>query len=294
MKNFQIRTLKEEHYPLALGDSIYKPKKLHILGDIPKSGIGIAMVGTRRPGRNAESLCRRLVHSLSGTKAIVISGLAQGIDSLCHEAAINEGIPTVAVLAQGLATKIEGSRGTLARRILESGGALISTFDDEEPAYKGNFIARNKIITGLSQATLVVQSKDKGGALITADFCIREGKKLFAVPGDFDNEVYGGTNALLDSGHAQAIFQPESLSGRLGLPKAGGETMLSFTASGCTLSEAALAMLEKENGYRKTFSELQQDFDMATGELLAILTELELSGFASTTDNFQFYFNRTP
>ena len=166
----RIYTVKPEEYPLLLGESIYKPKQLYAMGTLPPpTSVGIAMVGTRRPGNSAQELCRRLVGALRGTDAVVVSGLAQGIDSLCHEAALEAGIPTVAVLAQGLGTKIEGSRGELARRILERGGAIVSEFEPDTPAYKGNFPARNRIISGLSRATVIVQSKAKGGALITAE-----------------------------------------------------------------------------------------------------------------------------
>ncbi len=300
-----IYTVKPEEYPLLLGESIYKPKQLYAMGTLPPPvhaldnakarnanlPVGIAMVGTRRPGNSAQELCRRLVGALRGTHAIVVSGLAQGIDSLCHEAALDAGIPTVAVLAQGLGTKIEGSRGDLARRILERGGALVSEFEPDMPAYKGNFPARNRIISGMSRATVIVQSKAKGGALITAEFTRKEGKPLYAIPGDFDSEVAGGTNDLLDRELAKPVFRPESLVSVLGLPRRGGQSITAFESAGCTLGKNAKALFAKVNGYRKTFPELQAESGFNIGELLAILTELEIAGLAHTEDNFMFHFN---
>ena len=300
-----IYTVKPEEYPLLLGESIYKPKQLYAMGTLPPPGnandstetrnenlpVGIAMVGTRRPGNSAQELCRRLVGALRGTAAVVVSGLAQGIDSLCHEAALEAGIPTVAVLAQGLGTKIEGSRGDLARRILECGGALVSEFEPDMPAYKGNFPARNRIISGLSRATVIVQSKAKGGALITGEFCRKEGKPLYAIPGDFDSEVAGGTNDLLDRELARPVFRPESLAAVLGLPRRGGQSITGIESAGCTLGKNAKALFAKVNGYRKTFPELQAESGFNIGELLAILTELEIAGLAHTEDNFMFHFN---
>lgn len=288
----QNLSIDKDHMPLLLGKSIYRPDELYVTGTLPKSDcVGIAMVGTRRPSNSAAELCRRLVFSLKGTKAVIISGLAQGIDSLCHEAALEAGLPTIAVLAQGLDTKIEGSRGDLARRIIESGGALVSQFQPDTPAYKGNFIARNRLISGMSQGTLVVQSKEKGGALVTAEFCRQEGKPLYAIPGDFDSEVASGTNLLLDSGAALPIFRPESFCQVLGLPKQGGQSLEHLSAIGCNLTVDTLAFFRKVNGFRKTFSELQAEFDFNTNQLLTILTELEIAGLAHTEDNFQFYFN---
>ena len=221
MKIDNFRLLPKEQYPLILGESKYSPEKLYVAGTLPSpttsSGdrseqlTGIAMVGTRRPSNSARDLCKRLVHSLAGTRAVIVSGLAQGIDSLCHEAALDESLPTVAVLAQGLASRIEGSRRRLAERILEAGGAIVSQFEPDEPAYRGNFPTRNKLISGMSCATVIVQSKPSGGAMLTGDFCIKEGKPLFAVPGDFDNEVASGPNMLLDQGRARPVFRPESL-----------------------------------------------------------------------------------
>ena len=288
----RIYTVKPEEYPLLLGESIYKPKQLYAMGPLPPpTSVGIAMVGTRRPGNSAQELCRRLVGALRGTDAVVVSGLAQGIDSLCHEAALEAGIPTVAVLAQGLGTKIEGSRGELARRILERGGAIVSEFEPDTPAYKGNFPARNRIISGLSRATVIVQSKAKGGALITAEFARKEGKPLYAIPGDFDSEVAGGTNDLLDREHARPVFRPESLASILGLPRRGGQSIAAVESSGCRLGGDARALFAKVNGYRKTFPELQAESGFNIAKLLAILTELEIAGLAHTEDNFLFHFN---
>ena len=286
------RELALENYPLLLSKSKYCPKRLFYKGALPTAEkIGIAMVGTRRPSSSAEELCRRLVSSLKGTNAIVVSGLAQGIDSYCHRAALDAGIPTIAVLAQGLDAKIEGERAPLAEHILAAGGALLSEYEGDSPAYKGNFIARTRIISGLCQSTVVVQSRKKGGALITAQYCIDEGKQLIACPGNFDCELYSGTNVLLDSGHAKPVFIPESLRSVAGIPLNEGAKIEQLATCGIQLSEGAQNVFNRFNGYRKTFSELQEDFGFKAPELLAILTELEISGLVSSKDNFQFYFN---
>ena len=284
--------LAHDNYPLLLGASKYCPKQLFCKGSLPTNDkIGIAMVGTRRPSASAEELCRRLVESLRSTNAVVISGLAQGIDSFCHRTALDAGIPTIAVLAQGLDAKIEGERNTLAKRILDAGGALLSEYEGDTPAYKGNFIARNRIISGLSQTTLVVQSRQKGGALLTAQFCIDEQKPLLACPGSFDCELYSGTNALLDSGRAKPVFVPESLRAAAGFPRLDGASVEQLSSCEISLSESAQKVFKRFNGFCKTFSELQQEFEFKAQELLAILTELEISGLVTSKDNFQFYFN---
>ena len=282
-----------DHFPLLLGSSIYRPNRLFFKGNLPE-GIGVAMVGTRRPSSNGRELCRRLVKSLKGTKAVVVSGLAQGIDFYCHEAALDFGIPTVAVLAQGLEAAIQGSRKVLAERILEEGGAIVSEYEGDFASFKGCFVARNKIISGLSKCTVIVQSKVKGGALLTGEFTRQEGKPLYACPGDFDSEVAGGTNQLLDQGLASPVFVPENLYKVLGLPRSQGQSIAELETAGCNLTQGAKDLFFMFRGFRKTFTEIQSTMTLPTPQLLAILTELEIAGLAQSSDNFQFYFNGEP
>ena len=287
-------------YPLSLGESKFRPAHLYCQGNLPKPNmIGIAMVGTRRPGHSAKELCRRMVKSLVGTRAVVVSGLAQGIDSYCHEAALEFGIPTIAVIAQGLEAPIPGERAQLAERIVDAGGCILSEYEGDFAAHKGTFPARNRIISGLSRTTVLVQSKLKGGALITAEYCLQENKLLLAVPGDFDSEVAAGPNRYLDQGKAMPVFLPESLRVTAGLPQerrqdsAPVASLDQIATSGCNLSADALALFKRFNGFKKTFSELQSECNFKPLNILAILTELELSGLVKTPDNFQFYFNGT-
>ena len=298
-KDRKYKTLEPEHFPLSLKESRLAPPLLYYRGTLPSSGsIGVAMVGTRRPSSSARELCRRLVKSLQGTHAVVVSGLAQGIDSYCHEAALEYGIPTLAVIAQGLNTPIPGDRKDLARRIIEAGGCVMTEYESDFPAFKGNFPARNRIISGLCHTTVLVQSKNKGGALITADYCLQENKLLLAVPGDFDNENAGGPNLYLDQGKATPVYMPESLRTVAGFPKIKMESeapaavsLSQIEAIGCNLSSEALSLFRQFNGFKKTFQELQSECNLKPTNILAILTELELSGLVHTPDNFQFYFN---
>jgi len=290
----QVKEIKPNEFPLSLRESILRPKQLFYRGTLPpKDAVGIAMVGTRRPSRSAKELCRRLVNSLQGTKAVVVSGLAQGIDSYCHEAALDAGIKTIAVIAQGLEAYIPGERAELARRIVSEGGAVVTEYQGDFPSYKGTFPARNRIISGLSRAVVLVQSKEKGGAMITTDYCLQEGKLLLAVPGEFDNEAASGPNMLLDQGKAKPIFKPESLRLAAGLPleKTEAPSLKQLEMFGSNLSAEAAQLFHLFNGFRKTFSEIQEECNFKTGNILAILTELEIAGLVQTQDNLQFYFN---
>lgn len=281
------------------------PKQLQLLANPPKQlfvqranaskafprGNYIAMVGTRRPSASAKDLCRRLVKSLAGTDAIIVSGLAQGIDCYCHEAALDFGLKTIAVLAQGINARITGSRGVLANRIVESGGCLVTEYEGNTASHKGMFPARNRIIAALAETTVVVESGAKGGSLITAEFAQKLGRNIFAVPGDFDKETAQGTLELLRRGIAKPVFLPEDLCGLCGLlPTQTKEQGKVSKLAG--LSANAVRVYEKFAGFTKSLSELNDTEGITANILFAILTELELAGLAHSSDGYRYSFER--
>lgn len=286
------RELSIDEFPEELRNSKHCPKKLFIKGALPpKIGVGIALVGTRRPSASAPLLCDLLVKGLRGTNAVVVSGLAQGIDSYCHEAALKYNVPTIAVLAQGLETKIGGSREVLAQKILDSGGALLSLYADDTPANKWQFPLRNGIIAGCSKTTVVVESRIKGGALITAELCLKDKRKLLAIPGDFNRETVAGNNSLLRSGRAKPLFAPEDLAYYCGVTRDGAPSKNYLLKAGISISKEADALLKKWSGYTYTLEELQQEVPFKLPLLLSILTELEIAGIVHTNDGFKFHFS---
>jgi len=290
-KDSNTRILTKEEYPTLLRTSQFAPRQLFVKGALPKdSTVKIAMVGTRRPSPHSEELCKKLVKNLRGTNAVVVSGLAQGIDSFCHQAALDFGIPTVAVLAQGLNAPIGGSRGQIAEAILKAGGALVSEVEGNTPSYKSAFPARNRIIEGLSQTTVVVESKAEGGALITANFCLQEGRDLLCIPGDFDRETARGTNALLRAGKAKPIWASEDFADLCGAIRDADYTLAELHSTGASLSPEADLLFNKNVGFSRTLEELQKAFPFSLPALLAILTELEIAGLTHSRDGLSFHF----
>lgn len=283
----RIAEILPAEFPKALAECPKRPRKLYMLGDFPK-GRYIAMVGTRRPSSGAQNLCKRLVRSLVGTGAVVVSGLAQGIDSFCHEAALEYGIPTVAVLGQGLEVKIPGERRELAKRILLAGGAIATELEGGVPGLKGTYPARNRIIAALSECTVIVESRRSGGSLITAEFALEFKKKLIAVPGDFDRETAEGTNQLLRSGRALPIFDPGDLASVCGFLKAKEKPAIDTSL----LSPDTKKFYERYAGFGKTQQELIDETGLGAAGLLSILTELELAGIAYTEDGFRYRFEK--
>jgi DNA processing protein len=204
-------------YPPLLAKSKYAAP-LWVIGE---ASIGdefcLAMVGTRSPSGLAAATVKALIKSLKGYKVRIVSGLAQGIDSLCHAAAIENNLPTTAVIAQGLDIPFQGSQKVLAEKILEHGGNIISPFANGSKAFQGYFVKRNTVISGMSNATLIVESRIKGGAMHTANFCLRENKPLFAVPGSPMNPTSEGCNKLIYQKHAQVVWSVSELPEILGL-----------------------------------------------------------------------------
>jgi len=177
----------------------------------------LAMVGTRSPSGLAASTVKSLVKSLKNYNVRIVSGLAQGIDSLCHTAAIENNLPTTAVIAQGLDMPMQSSQQILAEKILECGGNIITPFSPGSQAYQGYFIKRNSIISGMSNATIIAESRIKGGAMHTANFCLKENKPLFALPGSPMNPTSEGCNLLIYQKQAQIIWSINSFPEILGL-----------------------------------------------------------------------------
>lgn len=257
-------------YPHFLAQSTHALPAIFTHGALPSppSTIAVSMVGTRTPGPWARSFCNSLIGQLDKSHAIIVSGLAQGIDSYCHQAALDQGLPTIAVLAQGLEMPIGGSRELLAGAIVDSGGCLLSPFPPGTVAKPGRFIQRNRIIAGLGHATLLVESGENGGAMHTARFCLETGRPLYAIPGDPWRESAQGGNSMLRAGLAQAIWQPEDLAIALHMKTSHQEN---------TKTNKIPPEWQRYSGKSIALPELQLLSGKTYAELLAILTHLEIN-----------------
>jgi DNA processing protein len=176
------------------------PKIIYTLGQIPTDNIAIAIVGTRKSSSYGNNIARDFARNLALNKFIVISGLALGIDTNAHLGALDGNGKTIAVLANGLDNIYPASNKNLADSIIASGGCLISEYAPETPSYPNQFILRNRIISGLSSAVIVIEAPEKSGALATAEFAIKQGKKVFVVPGQISSGAFAGSHKLIRKG----------------------------------------------------------------------------------------------
>lgn len=188
-------------YPVLLKEISDPPSPLYFLGALPAaSDVTVAMVGTRKASREGMLLAKQIANELAKAGVVVVSGLALGIDGAVHEGAVAAKGRTVAVLATGLDSIYPKTHENLARSILDCGGAILSEYPEGAPALPHQFLERNRIVSGLSIGTIVVEAPMRSGALVTARFALEQGRELFVAPGPVNHSNYKGSHLLLRNG----------------------------------------------------------------------------------------------
>jgi DNA processing protein len=209
-KNVTVLTLLDEDYPRLLREIDQPPPVLYIRGKIlPSDEFAVAMVGTRRVTPYGQQVARDTSIFLAGHGLTVVSGLARGVDGLAHQNALKAGGRTIAVLGSGVDVIYPPEHRKLADAIIEN-GAVVSDYPMGTQPEGINFPPRNRIISGLSLATIVIEAGDRSGALITADFAVEQGRDVFAVPGNVLSPASKGTNRLIQNG-AYAMVSPQDV-----------------------------------------------------------------------------------
>ena len=197
----KIITIFDESYPQSLKNIYDKPVILFAKGNIELlKEKCIAIVGARKCSVYGKEVAKQLAYNLSSNNMCVVSGLAIGIDKYAHLGAIKATANTIAVIGNGLDNIYPYENQNLANRIIKNNGLIISEYIIGTKPNRINFPARNRIISGLSDGIIVVEAKEKSGALITAEFGLEQGKEVFAVPGNIDSELSKGTNELIKDG----------------------------------------------------------------------------------------------
>jgi DNA processing protein len=263
-----IRSLSRSQLPPLLRAIHDPPARLYVRGD-PELEIlarpAAAIVGARTCSPYGAQVARTLARELAGAGVVVVSGLARGVDAEAHRGALDAGGTTVAVLGCGVDRDYPAAHAELARRIGDSGGLVVSEYEPGVEPAPWRFPARNRIIAGLCVATVVVEARERSGALITADFALEEGRDVLAVPGEITSALSAGTNALLRLGAVPVTSAADVLEVFGLLPEQRSRPRVEGTAA--TVLEALPA----------TMDELVQRTGLAAGPIAAALAELELS-----------------
>lgn len=197
----QIKILSKEHFPPLLREIEGAPEMLYIKGELPNTDVPwVAIVGTRKATPDGILLAKQLAKELTGKGFVVVSGLAMGIDTAAHEGALKGNGKTVAVLGNGLDSIYPRQNENLAKAILEQGGALLSEYSPETPAYPNQFLERNRIVSGLCAATIVIEAPDRSGSIVTARLAGEQGREIFVFPGPAGHPNYAGSHKLIRDG----------------------------------------------------------------------------------------------
>ena len=204
--NYNFITIKDDVYPECLKEISNPPLKLYYKGnlDLLKEERLIAVVGTRNPSSYGKLCCEYMVKKMSRANITIVSGFAKGIDSIAHKTSLLTDGKTIAVIASGLDIVYPASNLSLYREIEEK-GLILSEYEAGVKPFKSNFPQRNRIIAGLSRGTIVVESKDRGGSLITADLALEFNRDVYAVPGDVFSEYSKGCNNLIRDARAKSL-----------------------------------------------------------------------------------------
>jgi DNA processing protein len=235
---------------------------------------GVAIVGARACSSYGSQVARLLGRELTAAGLVVVSGLARGIDGEAHRGALESGGRTVAVLGCGVDRDYPAAHAQLAARIAEEGLIVSEYAPGIEPA-PWRFPARNRIIAGISAATVVVEARERSGALITADFSLEAGREVFAVPGEITSALSAGTNSLLRLG-ATPLTSPADVLEALGVEAAGAPSL--------ELGETAARLLEALAREPSGIDGLIRETGLDAAAVATALAELELVGAVAEAD----------
>ena len=209
-RNIRVITWDDADYPARLREITQPPPVMYLRGDfIEDDAWAVAIVGTRRVSSYGRQVTEEIATFLAQNGVTVVSGLARGVDGIAHQAALNAGGRTLAVLGSGVDRIYPPEHRNLAEAISKS-GAILSDYPPETPPEASNFPPRNRIISGLSMASIVIEAGATSGALITANFAVEQGREVFAVPGNIFAPQSKGPNKLIQNG-AHPLLKPQDI-----------------------------------------------------------------------------------
>ena len=262
-------------YPAALARAADRPSELRLVGSLGEPRARVAVVGARLTDEYGADLARALGEGLARAGVSVVSGGARGVDAAAHEGALSAGGHTVAVLGTGVDVVYPAEHRGLFDRIVAAGGALVSEQPDGTPGWRRNFPRRNRIISGMSDAVVVVRAGERSGALVTASWARSQGVPVLAVPGDVRDALSAGPLRLLREG-ARVAATAEDVLAAIGI--AAGADDAPRQAELPALGAAESALLSALARRPRHAGEVARAAGLAPGAALAGLLALEIQG----------------
>ena len=283
MQKIKCLTIEDSNFPDRLRKLSGMPKKLYYIGNLPDpKKPAAAVVGARMCSPYGRCQAFKYARTMASYGVQIISGMARGIDAEGHKGALDTDTPTFAVLGSGVDVCYPNSNRWLYQRILEKGGGIISELPPGSPPVNWAFPARNRIISGLSDAILVVEAKEKSGSLITAELGLDQGKEIFAVPGRITDHLSGGCNRLIQQGAHMAI-SPNDILEYLGVKC--GKRLIIHEKNANALAKPEKMVYACLDFKAKHLEEISDRCRMSISECMGILLELELQGYVFRTAN---------
>lgn len=267
--------LNDPSYPAVLRQIENPPKQLFWIGGPPSTWMDkprVAIVGSRKATAYGREVTQRLAGQLAKAGVVIISGLALGVDSIAHRATLDAGGTTIAVLPTSLDKIYPASHYSLAKRIIQQGGALISEYPPGSEAFKVNFIARNRIVSGLADLLLITEAAANSGTIHTAGFALGQGKTVMAVPGNITSPFSEGCNNLIKGG-AIPVTDASDVFFSLGI-KLATKSKRVFRGT-----ELEGRILDKITAGISSQEELALDLGLDAATINSALTSLEINGY---------------
>ncbi len=275
--NTFLVTIYDDNYPEKLKHIEGAPYILYYKGSLNNiDNLSIAVVGSRKATAYGKWAAEKLTKELSGLGVNIISGLAVGIDSIAHKAALQSDSKTIGVIGCGIDIVYPKSNERLYREIIEKRGAIISEYFFGMKPLPYNFHDRNRIISGLSDGVLVIEAQEKSGTLITAGHAANQGREIFAVPGNIDSLYSKGTNSLIRDGAKITTSINDIVEEILELKEIVKlkQNLVDYS----TLSDDEIKIISTLKSGSKTIYELNELTNMDIGTILSLLTFLEMKG----------------
>lgn len=283
-QGISVLTWEDKNYPRRLREIDQPPPVLYVRGGLLlEDEWAVAVVGTRRVTPYGRQIAEKVATTLAQSGVTVVSGLAHGVDAIAHQAALNAGGRTVAVLGCGVDRIYPPDHRRLAERMLEH-GALLSDYAPGTPPEARNFPPRNRIISGLSMAVVVVEAGDRSGALITAEFAAEQGREVFAVPGNINAPQSAGANRLIQQG-AHPLLDVRDILDSLDLDLVTEQQTARKALPADTLEAKLLSLLSQQPMH---VDEIRNQADMPIEKISAALTIMELKGLARQVGGMQY------
>lgn len=276
----EVVTIRSESYPDLLREIDSSPIMLYCKGNVAllKSEC-LGVVGTRRATKYGKDACNKFIKDIASENITIVSGLAEGIDTIAHKATLEVSGNTIAVLGGGLLNIYPSSNVGLAKEILDNNGLLVTEYKPNEPALTYHFPIRNRIIAGLSRAVFIVEATEKSGSMHTKNYALEYNRNVFALPARITDIYSVGCNKCISNGQAQMVLDPRDIIeyyGKNSIEKKEVAVQLSYDEQN---------IYDLLVGQEKHFDELLKLLKLETKTLQTLLMRLVLKGVVEKLPN---------